>query len=105
MSQRLWGLHRSRGSGEAMAQKYGRDALLPALCGQLKVAQAIGKGWCPLTLQTRGAHPCAQHVCVCVMFIVNRLSARLHAAVLIEDGAVRRACSTCKDIGNLRWEA
>ena len=42
--------------------------------------------------------------CVCGMFIVNRLSARFHAAVLIEDGALRRACAICKDIDDLRWE-
>ena len=55
MSQRLWGHHRSRDSGEATAQKYGRDDVLPALRGQLKVVQAIRRGWCPLTPQARGA--------------------------------------------------
>ena len=55
VSQSLWGHHRSRDSGEAMAQKYGKDDVLPALCGQLKVVQAIRRGWCLLTPQARRA--------------------------------------------------
>ena len=55
VSQSLWGHHRSRDSGEAMAQKYGKDDVLPALCGQLKVVQAIRRGWCLLTPQARCA--------------------------------------------------
>ena len=53
-SRRLWGHHRCRESGAAMASKYSRDDVLPALRAQLAVLQAICNGWVPLTPQARG---------------------------------------------------
>ena len=53
-SRRLWGHHRCRESGAAMASKYSRDDVLPALRAQLAVLQAIRNGWVPLTPQARG---------------------------------------------------
>ena len=168
--QRLWGHHRSRDSGEAMAQKYGREDVLPALRGQLAVVQAIRGGWVPLTPQVRGARrpvpecrlafktakleiipmglsaaerseddtdaesesdgstisSCSSSVSeemeaedACCdeeddqisrgqllqdMYVVNCLSARFHAAVILDCGVVRRACAPSKDIDDLHWQ-
>ena len=169
VAQHLWGHHRSRDSGEAMAQTYGRGDVLPALRWQLTVTQAIRGGWLPLTPQVRGARaPVSEsclvlkpeqlesvpmglrkaadqddatddesesessEVCSCDsglsddvkaeyccckglephangqvlpdVHVVNNLTARFHAAVILECGAVRHACVPAKDIDGLRWQ-
>ena len=65
--QRLWGHHRSRDSGEAMAQKYGREDVLPALRGHRAVLESAGVdiGAAPSVLQCLEAGRLRRLLAVC----------------------------------------
>ena len=47
--------------------------------------------------ESAGFRPVVRGPLMC-LYVVNKLSARFHAAVILECGAVRRACAPSKDI-------
>ena len=47
---------------------------------------------------SQGAEACVKGLPALAVYVVNKLSARFHAAVILECGAVRRACAPSEDI-------